>query len=362
MMQQSVRLSRQHTAYPAVMYCPGDEVVVRTQDEILATLDQTGCLDGVPFMPEMLQYCGRRMKVYKSAHKTCDYVTGAGTLRHLPDCVHLGEARCDGASHSGCQARCLIFWKTAWLKGLEAAAQTSAKSEEPIAGQPRSAVHACTPQDLKNACQEKREDGKDPIWRCQATLLPSFTNPIGDWDIGHYIEDYRSGNVPSIWSMVGPLMFRVYDNLINLGIGLGAPLREFYNLLQRLRGGAPFPDLRGKVPLGSPTPALVLDLRPGELVRVKSYHEILETLDVSSRNRGMHFSKEMVPYCGKEFRVHARVDRLVDEKTGRLLTMKTPGIILDGVICAALYQKNLLFCPRATYPYWREIWLDRVNK
>ena len=50
----------------------GDWVQVRTKEEILATLDANGRLEELPFMPEMLPYCGKRMRVGKRAHKTCD--------------------------------------------------------------------------------------------------------------------------------------------------------------------------------------------------------------------------------------------------------------------------------------------------
>ena len=52
----------------------GDWVEVRSSEEILATLDERGRLEALPFMPEMLQYCGKRFRVYKSAHKTCDTI------------------------------------------------------------------------------------------------------------------------------------------------------------------------------------------------------------------------------------------------------------------------------------------------
>jgi hypothetical protein len=38
----------------------GEMVEVRSKEEILATLDERGRLHGMPFMPEMLQYCGQR--------------------------------------------------------------------------------------------------------------------------------------------------------------------------------------------------------------------------------------------------------------------------------------------------------------
>src|SRR5436190_601573 len=52
----------------------GEWVEVRSAEEILATLDERGCLDALPFMPEMLEYCERRFRVIKAAHKTCDTI------------------------------------------------------------------------------------------------------------------------------------------------------------------------------------------------------------------------------------------------------------------------------------------------
>jgi hypothetical protein len=54
----------------------GDWVEVRSQAEILATLDERGCLDGLPFMPQMVDFCGRRFQVVKRSHKLCDTVWG----------------------------------------------------------------------------------------------------------------------------------------------------------------------------------------------------------------------------------------------------------------------------------------------
>jgi hypothetical protein len=66
----------------------GELVEVRSEPEILATLDAEGRLDGLPFMPEMLQYCGQRFRVFKSAHKTCDTIEKTGG-RRMRNAVHL---------------------------------------------------------------------------------------------------------------------------------------------------------------------------------------------------------------------------------------------------------------------------------
>src|SRR5216117_2846919 len=88
----------------------GEWIEVRSKEEILATLDKQGCLDGMPFMPQMFEFCGRRLRVAASAHKTCDTIKKTGG-RRVEDAVHLDGIRCDGAAFDGCGAACLIFWK-----------------------------------------------------------------------------------------------------------------------------------------------------------------------------------------------------------------------------------------------------------
>ena len=96
-------------------YRPGDWVRVRSKEQILRTLDASSELDNLPFMPEMLRYCGKRFPVFASAHKTCDTVNKTGG-RRMRNAVHLEGLRCDGAAHGGCQAQCLLFFKEAWLE------------------------------------------------------------------------------------------------------------------------------------------------------------------------------------------------------------------------------------------------------
>lgn len=339
----------------------GEVVEVLSKEEILDTLDQDGRYEALPFMPEMFQYCGRRFRVYKRAHKTCDFVTHTG-IRRLANAVHLENIRCDGSAHGGCQAQCMIFWKEAWLKRDSSQSFLDNSRADSIGGETlRSRSNsACSEEAVFENCYSIQSEHSDPIYSCQATQLPDFTQPISWWGIGHYIEDHRSGNVKSIRQMLSRLMYRTYDNLINLGIGWGPALRWLYDRFQQAHGGLPYPGRTGNISIGSPTPTGTISLEPGEFVRVKSYEEILKTLDTAGKNRGMGFSAEMVPYCGKVFRVLSRVTRIVDERSGRMLHLGNPCIILEGSICQALYNKGMVFCPRATYAYWREIWLERI--
>jgi hypothetical protein len=109
------------------------------------------------------------------------------------------------------------------------------------------------------------------------------------------------------------------------------------------------------------TPAKALNLQPGEWVRIRPRGEIMHTIGPGRKNRGLSFDVEMEPYCGKTYRVLGRVARIVDEKTGKMINIANDCVILDGVVCKGCLSRNRLFCPRAVYPYWREIWLERAE-
>lgn len=116
-------------------------------------------------------------------------------------------------------------------------------------------------------------------------------------------------------------------------------------------------DRRGGVKASRPTtysPAEVLNLQPGEMVRVKSEADILATLDACGRNKGLAWIPCMGTYCGRECRVYRRVEKIILESTGEIRKAKNT-VLLDGVICNGLYG-----CDRSCFPFWREVWLERV--
>jgi hypothetical protein len=214
--------------------------------------------------------------------------------------------------------------------------------------------------DLERATiAEGSQRDADPTYACQATVLPYVTTPLHWWDPRQYWEDYRSGNVTLV-RMASSFCYVVFLAVSNIGVG-GRTMRRFYDAFARWRGGVPFPKGTGTIPKGESTPVRVLDLQPGERVRVRTHREILATLDTSCRNRGLYFDCEEVPFCGGTYVVKSRVTHFIDERSGRMSQMKTPAVILDGVYCQARYSDRRLFCPRAIYPLWREIWLERVD-
>jgi len=321
----------------------GDVVEVRSREEILATLDAEGTLDGLAFMPEMLAFCGRRLTVRKSAHKTCDTITH-GPLRRMRggDAVHLEGTRCPGSFHDNCEAGCELFWKEAWLKRVDRV--------EPRLTPVRPTAVSCTHERLVTLTRQPHQNGT-PLFRCQATEMLKATEAISAWDVGQYVRDVRSGNVRT-WDLFKSLAWSVFRWMTEHLRGFKAQVWLF-NKIQKLRGGTPFPLLAGDRTI---TPKEQVGLEAGEVVRVKEIEDIKATLDKEQKNRGLYFDFDMTPNCGSTFEVERRVKRIIDEPTGRMITLPGDCILLKNVVCTGRYHR---YCPRAINSYWREIWLQR---
>ena len=345
----------------------GDFVKVRSREEILATLDENGRLDGMPFMPEMLAYCGTAQRVFKRAHKSCDTIS-QGVNRKIERTVLL-ETRCDGSSHGGCDAACALFWKEAWLEPVSTPASTQVPENASVTKR----VPGCTMEQLVAATQRAPDPEKGPRYACQATEFLNFTQPLNRFDLCQYIEDYRSGNV-SLMTMLHGAVYRVsaftvrraerIGKHVGLGDALAKPLMASYDALQKLLpGGVPFPRRKGSIPKGQPTPHVGIgQLGPGSRVRARTYPEILATLDGNNKTRGLYFDAEHVPYCGKEFTVRSLVNQIVDERTGFMIRFQSPSIILRNAHCQGSRSDGRLFCPRSIYPYWRAAWLTPLEQ
>ncbi len=340
----------------------GELVQVRSEPEILSTLDANGRLDALPFMPEMLQYCGQRFRVYKRAHKTCDTIDRTGG-RRMRNTVHLADLRCDGAAHGGCQARCLIFWKEAWLARVDANLRhrLSSRIRQFFRADTALVSYAngfTTRQALFRATQVHGENVQpgEEAYSCQATDLLKASAPLAWWDFRQYVEDLTSGNV-SFLQILNALFFIAVKHGLEIGVGYRAQL-WIYNRFQRMIDGSPFPFRGGQL---LKTPTETLNLKVGELVQVKTNEEILATLDKRSKNRGLFFDIEETAYCGGKYRVLERVERIISEKTGKMRQLPGECIMLEGVTCRALYSDRRIFCPRSIYSYWREIWLRRAE-
>jgi hypothetical protein len=309
----------------------GDLVELRSPAEILATLDDDGRMDGLQFMPEMLDFFGRTFRVAARLERACDTISGFA-VRRIPDAVVLEETRCSGSFHGGCQAGCRIYWKEAWLRP---------------AGEVASDLGLATSDYDALATRISRVtqagDGPKPIFRCQATALLEAS------------EHVRRRDAPRSYAM----------EVISKNVGVGHFIRvvsrmTFEGVAKRLKlmpHGLFMPYDESKRDRSSTEPPR---LEPGQLVRIRSREEIARTLGRDGRHKGLWFDREMAVYCGRSARVLRKVDRIIDEHNGKMIELKNDCYILDGIVCKSDLSNGRRFCPRAIYPYWRAVWLEPI--
>jgi len=296
----------------------GDIVTIRSLEEIRATLDESGCREGLPFMAEMARFCDQQALVFRCVDKIYDYGR-TKRLRRLKRAVLLTGLRCDGSAHGGCQASCYLLWKEAWLRP---------------AGKDRSAREQCS-----GLASSPWHEGTASTSRytCQYTQLAAASTPMTKWDVRQDLRPFFAGNVTA-------------------GAFCVAILTRLFNALQgsRVRGGTGYPSWDPGT--GKSVRSSTQGLAPGDTVQVLAMKDIAATLNAQGRNRGLWFDRDMVRHCGRRFIVSRRVERIIDDATGQMAELKTASVVLEG---AEATGEFLRFCAQHEYPLWREAWLSR---
>jgi len=94
---------------------PGDEVQVKSHQEIKGTLNRWNQLKGCALMEEMWDYCGTRQQVYKRVERFLDerdYL-----MKKTRGIVILKDVICKGSKDFGaCDRSCFFFWREEWLE------------------------------------------------------------------------------------------------------------------------------------------------------------------------------------------------------------------------------------------------------
>jgi hypothetical protein len=322
----------------------GDFVRVRNPEEILNTLDADGALDHLPFMPEMVQFCGKRFRVARRALTVCFSGPEGPRAFDRGNVVTLEDIRCSGLAHDGCQKACMIFWHESWLEkldgtGVENEEETTAAGLVPLSNSLKIAANShtyfCQASELSRA----------------TSLLPSRSAKMKQWFRGllagnfTIIEMARSFSIQLFWSIR-----RLFWSLRGRVLGLYPwGIRRLFWAIRR--------HVLGSDPCGSSSsPGMSLGLRPGDWVRVKSLESIVQTLDERWRNRGLQFTLDMRRWCGRKLRVGNRLDKIVVDGTGAMRVLRDT-VCLEGVTCGCAYL-GLAGCSRCELTYWREAWLE----
>lgn len=169
-------------------------------------------------------------------------------------------------------------------------------------------------------------------------------------------------SVPKIKREVGPsgsdglplinhirLFFRRH-----LSINARRKLKKYLRLNDLWRSGR---TRQGELASQSAFKGELLNLKTGEMVRVRSKEEILDTLDAEGKLKGCSFLNVMLPYCGTTQKVFKPVVRFVDERNYKIKNAR--GIVLlEGIMCAGTeFYGN---CDRSCLFFWREEWLERL--
>lgn len=294
---------------------PGDLVEVRSEAEILATLDEKGSLDKLPFMPEMLKFCGKTFRVSARAFKTC---VDDQEMRQFDNTVFLEEARCDGSSHGGCGRACLIFWNEAWLKRSGTTASTNG-------------FHA------PKVCRADLESLAMPGGQffCQSSEILNASKPLPWWEPKQYLWDLKYNRTSTVHFIQSLFI-------------------AFYNKVAHVCRLKPWRFVVGSAEDFRHQP---LNLQPGDLVRVKSLSQIRQTLDAEGKHQNLLFAPTMMSFCGQTLRVQDRVENIVLEATTKQRKIKDT-VLLEGATCDGICHR---LCPRQSFLFWRECWLEKVS-
>jgi hypothetical protein len=168
-------------------------------------------------------------------------IDGNGT-GGLNNTVTLENVRSDGASHSGCQKACFIFWKEEWLRKCSTNTNDANSASN----------------GMSDAYGFKTYDFKTGKFICQSTRLSSAIVPIrATSKIRYLMKELFSGNrafVRSLKELSYFIRFKI------LGKSTNSPCRFLKGISQK-------------------TPTLSLNLQAGDWVEVKSLEEIAKTLD-----------------------------------------------------------------------------------
>jgi len=299
----------------------GDLVEIRTWEEIRSTLDERGCLEQLPFMPEMHAMCGRRAHVFRCMHRLFDY-RKTRRMRHMDGAVLLVGAVCDGSSHGACEAACHTIWKSAWLRRVERNAATPGV---------RPSTDRLDP--IEDAVQQFGT--QPPRYACQLTELNAASQSIRSWSPTNFLRPLIAGNVAPSAFIVGWLT-------------------HLFNEVQHYRQVVSFPAFEVAVQSGASLEETRLNTADQVVVRPSA--EIRATLNDRLEHRGLGFETDMLKHCGRRCCVQAEVKRLIDIVTGEMRTMKTPAYILRDIHFSGERQ---LFNAQYEPLFWRGVWLRR---
>ncbi len=156
----------------------------------------------------------------------------------------------------------------------------------------------------------------------------------------------------TIASEMRPTLVRMVRIFFNKLFTLKSRMK--YKLMKRTSANAMMEDTA----VADSTAVEPLNLMVGDKVQVRSLKEITATLDEKGKFKGLYFMPEMEAFCGKQFKIFKKAEKIKLESNGELRKLRSPSYFLDGVHCTGFFQGG---CDRACFHYWREEWLIKLS-
>jgi hypothetical protein len=287
----------------------GDVVRVLPREKIMETVNPPSDLEGSLVSSQLWDHCGRKLVISKVV---THFFRSDRMFKCLPTLYMLEGAVCGGevaSFHSHCDRNCSLLWSGKWLK----------KEDYELGG-------SSAKREGKNpGLAGKRDDLSEAYRVCQLSHLHMFA---------------RTSHLDDILERVRRLP--------------GYTKRSVRALISRLVPQTAKPaETVNQVKSGD------VCIAPGQLVKVKSRHQIESLLDESGKYKGCTFQPEMYDYCGKSCQVLKQVDYFYDEVKQKLCKCKDL-FILEGAYCTGRKRFYKDRCNLNCYPFWHKDWLERT--
>jgi len=106
--------------------------------------------------------------------------------------------------------------------------------------------------------------------------------------------------------------------------------------------------------------SLPTNLKKGDIIKIRSKEEILQTLDEENKLNGCLFMDEMWQYCGTQQTVLKKINTFYDEANFRMCKAQNT-VVLKDIICSGKIQNFKHDCDRSCLLFWKEEWLEKTQ-
>jgi hypothetical protein len=287
----------------------GDVVRVLSREKIMGTMNPSGDVEGALVSADLWDHCGRKLVISKVV---THFYRSDRMFKCLPALYMLEGAVCSGevaSFRSRCDRNCSLLWSGKWLEKADHELESSLANRED-----------------RNPGLVGRIDDLSEVHRvCQLSHLHVFARTSLLDDILERVRRLPGYTKRSVRSLTARLIPQTAE------------------------------------PTGTVTQVESGDscIAAGELVKVKSRHEMDNLLDESGKYKGCTFQPEMYDYCGRPYRVLRQVDYFYDEVKQKLCKCKDL-FILEGVYCTGRKRFYKDRCNLNCYPFWHKDWLERA--